>query len=241
MFFSDWFVYFYPQITDPWQLHTGIFNLPWLYVILYPLSFLGPNLSVAIIQIASLLSIWYMCSQLELSPVRRIMVYLSPPVLWGIFMGQFDSLLLLVYFLPVWAAPIAVLFKPQINIGALRSLKPLWPFFVATLLIISAYVIWEWPIDVQFPEVGGPNDVSLRGQMWNWSFWPLGLIVVPFLLTSKDIRLRMGISPFLFPYAGIHSLVGPILGLATCNIWFFLSGWSFMWVRWWVMVNTGPG
>jgi hypothetical protein len=241
MIFSDWIIYFYPQITDPWHLHTGIFNLPWLYVLLYPLSFLGPKLSAILIQIISLLSIWYMSSQLQLSPVRRILIFLSPPVLWGVFMGQFDSIFLLAYFLPVWVAPLAVLFKPQINIGSIRSLKPLWPFFGAGVLILSAYMIWKWPLSIQFPDVGGPNDSSSRGQLWNWSFWPYGLILGPLLLLSKDIRIRMGVSPFLFPYAGIHSLIGPLLGLATCKIWIFLSAWGFMWIRWWIMVNTGPG
>lgn len=238
---SDWFTYFYPQLANPWQLRVGIFNLPWLYVALHPLTLLGPYVLVVLIQIATLLSVWYICGKFNLSPVRRILVFLSPPMIWGLFLGQFDGLLLLAYFLPVWVAPVAVLIKPQINIGAVRSLKPWWPFLLAGLLVVSAFIIWGWPFAVRNPTIGGPTDTTPRGILWNWSFWPIGLFFSPLLLISKDIRIRMGISPFLFPYVGVHSLIGPLLALATHRIWLFLIVWASMWIRWWIMVNTGPG
>jgi len=241
LIFSDWMTYFYPQIADPWHLHVGVFNLPWLFVVLSPLSLLGPYASAIVVQAVNLLSIGYISSRLGLSPIRRGLVFLSPPVLWGVFMGQFDGLLLLAYFLPIWVAPIAALIKPQVGIGAVRSFKPVWSFLLVGILLISALLVWEWPFAVQHPNVGGPLDTTARGQMWNWSIWPLGFILAPLLFISKDVRVRMGISPFLFPYAGVHSLVGPLLGLATYNIWAFVGVWLLMWLRWWLMVNTGAG
>ncbi len=236
---SDWLTYFYPQLVNPWQLQVGIFNLPWLYVLLHPLAYLGPYISAILVQIGTLISIWYICQKLNVLPIQRILIFLSPPVIWGAFLGQFDGLLLLAYVLPIWVAPIFVLIKPQINFGAIRNFIPLWPFLLAGVLVISAFILWEWPLAVQYPEVGGPNDVTSRGMLWNWSIWPYGLFLTPILLISKDIRIRMGVSPFLFPYIGIQSLLGPLIALATNRFWLFLLVWVLMWIRWWIMVNTG--
>jgi hypothetical protein len=49
----------------------------------------------------------------------------------------------------------------------------------------------------------------------------------------------MGISPFLFPYIGIQSLLGSLIALASSRFWLFFVAWLFMWIRWWTMVNTG--
>jgi len=236
---SDWFTYFYPQLVNPWQLQEGIFNLPWFYVLLHPITYLGPYLSAFIVQIGTLVSIGYICKKMNVPPLQRILVYLSPPVIWGAFLGQFDGIILLAYFLPYWVAPISVLVKPQINIGAIRRLTPIWPFLLAGILVVSAFIIWEWPFAIQYPEIGGPNDVTSRGMMWNWAIWPVGLLLAPFLILSRDIRLRMSVSPFLFPYIGIQSLIGPLIALGAYKLWLFLLVWVFMWIRWWIMVNTG--
>ena len=104
---------------------------------------------------------------------------------------------------------------------------------------ISAYIIWKWPFSIQFPSVGGPFDDTFRGPLWNWSPWPFGLILLPILIFSKKISTKMGISPFLSPYIGVHSLIGPLIALSTTNFWLFLLGWIFLWIRWWKMVNVG--
>lgn len=236
---SDWLAYFYPQLENPFILQVGIFNLPWIFVFLHPLKFLGPYFSAILIQIMTMISIWYICQKLNVPPLQRVLVYLSPPVLWGAFLGQFDGLLLIAYILPIWISPIFVLIKPQVNIGSFRSIKPLWQYLLAGIFVISAYIIWKWPLSVQYPDIGGPSDTTARGLLWNWSLWPYSLILAPLLLIYKDIRIRMGVSPFLFPYIGIQSLIGPLIALGSYNLWLFLLVWVFMWIRWWIMVNTG--
>lgn len=239
--FYDWLTYFYPQIENPWQLQPGIFNLPWLYVGLHPLALLGPYWSGVVLQIINLVAVGWICHRLNLSPVRRVLVFLSPPVVWGAFMGQFDGLLLLAYFAPVWAAPVGVLIKPQVNVGAVRSLTPVQTFALAAVLGVSAYIIWQWPVAAQLPEGEGPLSTTPRALLWNWSFWPFGLLFLPVLFLTKDIRMRMFVSPFLFPYAAVQSLIGPLIALATNRLWLFLLVWIAMWARWWIMVNTGAG
>jgi hypothetical protein len=235
---SDWLTYFYPQLTNPWQLQQGVHNLPWLYVVMHPLVLLGPYPSAICIQIATLIAIWYMCRRLGLSLGRSVMVFISPPVVWGAILGQFDGVLLLAYFAPIWIAPIAALVKPQLNIGAIRSIRPLWPYAVAVLLALTAFLIWKWPLAAQYPGVGLPGHASQRDVLYNWSFWPFGLLAAPALILSSDIRVRMAVSPFLFPYSGIQSLLGPLLGSAASNRWLFLAVWAAMWLRWWLMVNA---
>jgi hypothetical protein len=232
--FSDWMAYFWPQLTHPWTLQKGVYNLPWLFVALQPVRIFGPLGALLVVQLLSILVVVRLGHFLRLSKFRMMLVLLSPPVLWNIFMGQIDGLVMAAYLVPpVWSVSLALV-KPQASLGAgWRAIRhhP-WLLALALVLIVTAWRIWGWPFSVEEPDVGGP----FANTLWNWSGWPFGLLFAP-LLFSRDWRGAMFASPFLLPYSGVQSLIGPMLVVATLPLWAFLSLWVAAWVRWAYMLQ----
>ena len=231
--FSDWFAYFWPQILDPWSVYPGVFNLPWLFVALQPLRLLGPYGAVVLAECALLFAVIKLSLELRLSFIRMCLVILSPPVVWGLFLGQIDGLIMLAYLLPPLAALSLTLAKPQTSLGAAVDAvfeRP-WILLAGVALIGSAWLIWNWPFSTQGDQIG-PS-------LWNWSCWPWGLLLVP-LLFVKDRRWKMLASPFVIPYTGVQSLIGPMLAVATLHPMIFGLVWIASWLRWAFMLRLLP-
>ena len=229
--FSDWTAYFWQQILQPWSLRDGIFNLPWLFIVLQPLRPLGQYGALFVLQGMSLFVIIRMAHDMRIALWRQMMVLLSPMVLFGLFMGQFDGLFLAAYYLPAGPSLFLALAKPQTCGGAAIAAlqrRPLASICLGTVLILSAWLIWGWPFACTNPTSGGP----LTGGLWNWTLgiWPWSLVLLPLLF--KDYRWRLALSPFLLPYAGVQSLIGTFLVVATTPAWAFVPAWLFAWLRW---------
>jgi hypothetical protein len=227
--FSDWLAFFWPQVCQPWQLRAGVYNPPWLFVLMQPLRLLGPYGALLVLQLGTIIAVIKIGTLLKLSRFRIVMILLSPPVAWSVFMGQFDGLYLWAFLLPAEWAIIAALLKPQVGIGAAWEAvrrKP-WVLAIGAGLLCSAWLIWRWPFSMTSP----PPQTA-----WNWSFWPWGLVLLPLFLI-RDWRGRLFAPPFLFPYAGLQSLVGPMLVIASLNLWLFIVAWLLSWVRWAWMVG----
>jgi len=226
--FYDWLTSYWPQMIQPFSLQKEIFNLPFLFLFLQPLRLLGPYGSVICIQIFSIFIIISIGKRLGLSPLRIALVLLSPPVLWNIFVGQIDGLMMLAYILPAgWSVPVTIM-KPQTTFGAAWRefrINPLRTVAISAILIFVAFLIWRWPFSI---DPGSPLNLA---DPWNWSFWPWGLLLLP-LLFIKDKRGGMFVSPFLFPYAALQSLIGPILVVATMPGGVFFPIWLLTWIRW---------
>ncbi|MEK6222629.1 MAG: hypothetical protein N2D54_10335 [Chloroflexota bacterium] len=159
------------------------------------------------------------------------MVLFSPPFIWTVFLGQLDGLIIGAYLLPAELAIILAMFKPQTalaaGIHAVRQ-KP-WVLVIAIIIAISATIIWGWPFNIN-SDVGGLLESA---GIWNWSLWPYGLILLPLLFIKKeDIRYGMFASPFMFPYAGLQSLIGPMIAAATWPWQYFIPLWLLSWVHW---------
>ena len=235
--FSDWVTYFWPQLQNPWTVQYGVFNLPWLFVLLQPLRLFGPYGSVIVLELITIFVLIKLGKMLKLSAIHFLMVFFSPPVLWNFFMGQIDGLVLVAYLLPAYMAIGLMLAKPQPSLGAgvyAIYKQPLLLFFVAFILG-TAWVIWRWPFSVTGEKIMGPL-FRFNANKWNWSYWPIGMIALP-LLFAKDKRYRIFASPFMLPYAAVQSLIGPLLVMATLPMWIFLPIWVMVWVRWFYMMN----
>ena len=233
--FSDWFAYFWPQILSPMEVNPGMFNLPWFFVLLQPLRLLGASGALIIVEVITLLVVILLACKLRLPFLKTFFVIFSPPVLWCLFMGQIDGLVLAAYLLPSAGALFLTLVKPQILIA--YGIEVIWRrprlMMWVLLLVLSAWLIWGWPLSVQHvPFDGRMADI----RSWNWSFWPWGLCLVPLLLI-RDLRVGMLVSPFIFPYAGLQSLIGPVLVLAELPWKIFIPVWLLLWVRWAFMVH----
>jgi hypothetical protein len=232
---SDWTAYFWPQITAPWSLHIGIFNLPWLFVVLQVIRPLGKDGAWIVLAVGSLFVTVRVARSLGLSAWQQALVLLSPPVVWGFFMGQFDGLFLAAYLTPPALSMFLVLSKLQVSIGAgLVAIRRDWrTAILALVLILSAWWIWGWPFECENPETGGPFSDS---PAWNWAYgiWPWSFLLLPLLRTRRG---RLFLSPFLFPYAGVQSLIGPMLVAATWPWWTFVGIWLASWLKWAYMVR----
>jgi hypothetical protein len=225
--FSDWLAYFWPQLLNPWRVYPHLFNLPWFWIVLQPLRLLGPYVSGALVQVSLLVALIRLSRRLRLPFWRVVILCLSAPVFWHVFMGQIDGLILLAYVLPPAAATFLTLAKPQTALGAgvaaLRS-RPLLVLAVGGILVVSAFLIWHWPlIDTSLP------DPAPSGRSWNYTLWPWTLLLVPLLF--RGLRARLAASPFVFPYAGLQSLVGPMIVAATLPWPVFLAVWALLWWR----------
>lgn len=238
--FSDWIAYFWPQILHPNTVQPLIFNLPWLFVVAQPLRLIGIFPSLVIIQIFSLFVILKLAKALELSKWRTALVFLSAPVVWNVFMGQIDGLLLAAYLaLPPLLSGLLALCKPQTNLAAgwdAFKKKPLLVGAVCAVALISAYLIWRWPFSTTNPQtitnLAIPFVPPLLLKGWNWSLWPWGLLLIP--LVIKDPKVSgLFASPFIFPYSGLQSLIGPIMVAAKIlPTWAYLLMWASLWFRW---------
>lgn len=222
--FADWTLYFWPQITSPWTLTQGVFNLPWFFLALQIVRPLGKWGALIVVQAMGLYVVLRLCHQLRLSTWRIVLLALSPPVILGAAMGQVDTLILAAYLLPPWASIFFALCKPQVAItaGIAAMVRQPWTILLAICLVASAYLVWSWPLACEKPPLGGPT----TGTWWDWSCWPWGLLLLP-LIRSR--RGRLFLSPFLSPYAGVQSLTGPLLAVPG---WLFLPLWAGMWIRW---------
>jgi len=235
--FHDWNSCYWPQLQNPWGLQPGVFNLPWVFVILQPLRGLGKYGGAITLQVVSVLTIIWVGKSLHISTVNMILVLLSPPVVWHVVMGQIDGLILLAYLAPPWLAAPLTLVKPQAVLGAgVRAWlnRPLRCSLVIAAIAGAAWVVWGWPFAITGTDNMGP--LAPFTNPWNWSHWPLGLVMVP-LLFLRDRRGGMIASPFVFPYAGVQSLVGPMLAMATFPRRVFVPVWVAVWVRWFYMLG----
>ncbi len=237
--FFDWITYYWPQILTPFQLIPGIYTLPWFYVLLQPLRLVGQFPALLLVQLASLFIILKLVHKLQIPKWRSYLVFSSAPVVWNLIMGQIDGILLAAYLtIPVISA-FLFLCKPQTNLGALVTAAKKQPALVAAVVALlagSAWLIWGWPFAIRetedltksiwqwIPPILSPG--------WNWSFWPWGFLLLPLWIKYKDDS-GLVISPFLFPYTGLQSLIGPMLFAAKYfPAWALILTWLLLWLRW---------
>lgn len=244
MIFSDWIDFFWQQINQPMAVIPDVYNLPWLFILLQPLRLIGETPAVLLIQIISLFVIYKMTRFLHLSVFRTILVFLSAPVFWNFFMGQIDGLMIVAYFAPPLLASFLTICKPQTCLAAGWSAFRKQPYRVAILVavaVLSAYIIWRWPISIsnesKYFDTIHPLLPAILVQKWNWSLWPWGFLLIPLIIRDPEVS-GLFASPLIFPYAGLQSLIGPVLvGAKVLPIWFFLLFWIGLWIRWMWMLN----
>jgi hypothetical protein len=227
--FYDWQAFFWPQMQTPWVMTYGMYNMPWLWVVLQPLRGLGRFGLLAVVLACLIVSITLLSARLGLSAWRYLMVLCSAPVCWCILMGQIDGLILLAYVLPPGLAVFLGMTKPQVALGAVVNAfrrRPLLVCVVGAVLLVSSYIIWRWPL--QMLQYQAPHNAP-SGRSWLFTVWPWGLVLVPWLF--KDLRRRLAASPLVMPHAGLQSLLGPILFAATLPAPLFIAIWAFLWWR----------
>jgi len=242
--FYDWITYYWPQTLSPLQVIPGIYTLPWFYILLQPLRIVYQYPALVIIQLISLFIILKLIKKIQIPKWRSYLVFSSAPVIWNVFMGQIDGILLAAYLTIPAISAFLFLCKPQINLGAAYIAYKKQPIIVSVILVflvVSAWLIWRWPFVIQETENLAKSIwhwfPPILASGWNWSLWPWGFLLLPFWLRSKNDS-GLAISPFLFPYAGLQSLIGPMIFAAKhFPTWALILTWILLWLRWAWMVK----
>jgi len=164
------------------------------------------------------------------SPLIMAVSFLSWPVLWLLFVGQLDGLVLLGLTGLPWLIPLATL-KPQISAFAfLASKQRLLAFAVWITLTL---LIWGmWPVDMLNYQNQWETLYEGAKQPQNISLWPWSLLLAPFLLWfsrgDTDMLMLAGalITPHLVPY----SFVVVLPAVARVSTWLALTLVAISWL-----------
>lgn len=215
-FGADWLNYFRPaalNLSNPYVV-PGIFNPPWLFVILAPLAHLPPRIGVVILATFTLVVI---VAYTKSAP-KAIALALSAPAIATLQNGQIDALCILALAAPVWASLPLLMMKPQgVFLAGLRRLNHRSIAVLLTVLAIS-FLIWGlWPLAIL-------DTPQILDSPWNCSFFPESLVLTAIILawlkfhpTSRyaDALLCLA-SLAATPYFVIHSAL-PTVALFIKN------------------------
>lgn len=226
------------QGQSPLGYDSGFYGPPWLALALFPIAILPFKVSLALLNTLTLLGVMAFAIRYHLGALKTILLLTSPPIIFTLWLGQLDVLILLVLFLPVQWWFLGALAKPQAAFGIIGKLlhqRRAWlPTLLWMVVIISAtFFIWGWWVEFILNRASSQNQANdvhnvLRG------FWPFQLVVGVGLLSiayeRNDERLYMASSPFLFSYAASYSYFAPFLAALS-----MLRRWQSMliWLVWW--------
>ena len=133
-------------------------------------------------------------------PISIAVAFFSLPLLWTLFLGQLEGIVLLGLLGIPWLIPLALI-KPQVSIFAFGATKRY--FLVAIIFLLVSLLIWGlWPINTLnvesfYAEGRYPQNIGfgLRGL-------PIALIAMWFSRGDMDMLMLSGIFmlPHLIPY-----------------------------------------
>ena len=182
----DWYT-FYSQGRAP------VFYPPWTHIIISLLSWellIGVTLagfSLAVIRRSK-------------HPVSVISALLCLPLLWTIFLGQLEGIVVAGLLVMPWLAPLALI-KPQVSIFAFLAKRSY--LVVVILFLILTIIIWGmWPlrtlnVESFYNDGRYPQNIGL-----GWWALPISLVLLWFSRGDMDMLMISGcfMLPHLIPY-----------------------------------------
>ncbi|MDR3573991.1 MAG: hypothetical protein P4L50_09025 [Anaerolineaceae bacterium] len=185
----DWVHFFgiqrVPPFYPPWTLLT-------VRYLTYPVLI---GITLAAFFIASF--------QRSVHPISFILTFLTLPVLWTIFLGQLEGLVVLGMLGLPWLIPL-VLVKPQISIfglGARRSY--ILAFFI--LMVISVIIWGNWPATTLSAESFYQEGRYVQNIGLGWYGLPLFLLTIWF--SRGDMDMLMACGAFISPHVIFYNLL----------------------------------
>jgi hypothetical protein len=211
----DWYHYYSHGIREP-------FYPPWLVYVQW-LTWPG----LISLSCAGLIIAFY---QRRASPLIMGSAFLSWPVLWLLFLGQLDGLVLLGLTALPWLTPLATL-KPQISVFAFLASKRWLVVFI--LWILLTMLVWGfWPLDmfnydsrweVLYEGATQPQNISL----WPWSI-PFALMLL--WLSRGDMDMLMLAGTFVTPHIIPYSYVIVLPAIARVKKWLAIALAAISWL-----------
>ena len=189
--------------------------------------------------------------QRSVHPVSAAAAFISLPLLWTVFLGQLEGLVVLGMLGLPWLIPL-VLVKPQISffgLGARRSY--ILAFFV--LMIVSMIIWGNWPAAMLSVESFYAEGRYVQNIGLGW--WGLPLFLLTVWFSRGDMDMLMASGAFVTPHLIFYSLlpltpavarlkpraavVAFVLSFLTLSAnWLGPHGW---WLGWgfvpWIWIN----
>jgi len=226
LIYEDWIIYFKPAALawhDPFL--PGIFNPPWLFVLLHPLSILPDPWGIVVLMI---FSVGVVMLYLR-SPAKSFFVLTSAPMVSIFLLGQVDIFPLVgLMVTPALSLPFLAV-KPQgVFLAALPRLsrKSLTVLAITLLLSVALWGLWPFKLDIPDQHVYKHNMA-----LFPWSI-PLALPLLWLGLRRKSDALLCWASLCLAPYFVIVSaLPATAASLRELDDW---RGWLAVWAGTWV-------
>lgn len=210
---SDWKLYYQPagrSLYTPYSTG-GIYNPPWLFPIIAPLTWLPSQVGAAML---AALTLTVLIGYVKDWP-KVIALLLSAPVLATIANGQVDIIPLLGIIGPAWCSLPLLTIKPQgVFLTALKRLDRKSVGFMAAILAGSFLVWGMWPAEI----------ANMPRTSHNRSLFPWSLVVTVGILAwlranpkSRQADALLCVASLAaFPYWGLHSML-PATTLAIKN------------------------
>jgi hypothetical protein len=206
----------------------GYYNPPWMLWPIAPLAILPERIGGALWMAAGVFMFWLLAYQLSRSIYKSSAFILTLPVLYSLYSGQIDPLVLSGLIMP---RPIGLLFllaKPQIGAGiAVYWIWDTWRSngLRAVLRMLAPVTIAYLISFIPFGFYLGAGQ-SMINEFWNWSVWPLaiplGIWLIWWGIKRKREGLALSAAPCLSPYLGFYSWSTLVLGWVELGNWFYL-------------------
>jgi hypothetical protein len=213
-----------PPFYPPWARYVSCLTWPLLI-----------GLSLAGIAIATL--------KRSVHPLSLIAVFFSLPVLWTVFLGQLEGLVVLGLLALPWLTPLALL-KPQISVFAFGA-KRSWLAAFFLWLVISVLLWGFWPermfdVNSYYAEGRYVQDIAI-----GWIGIVIALPLFWFSRGDMDMLMIAGafMTPHLIPYSMLPfapavARLKPLPAFAACIIswlpfsanWLGPAGWWLGWL-----------
>lgn len=200
----DWIHYFSPGLYEtfypPWTTYVQWVTWPGL---------IG-------LSCASLVMALY---QRYASPLVMAASFLSWPLLWLLFVGQLDGLVLLGLTGLPWLVPLATL-KPQISAFAFLANKR-WAMLFIIWLGLSMLIWGLWPLEMLNYQAEWESLYEGATQPQNISLWPWTLLLAPLLLwyARGDMDMLMAAGALMTPHIVAYSFVIILPAIARLPQW----------------------
>lgn len=184
----------------------------WILFLIVPFTAFDINTAYYIFVFFSIFLLLLLCRLMKMSTTKTFFMLFSFPFLLSLFYGNIDVISFFALVLPAPFSILIALIKPQHGIFIVLywliksyrdgGIKLIYKNFYLSIFLLSVSFIFygAWFL--------GRLDVTKV--IWNYSFFPYGLIFVPFFLyiTWKgDKKYSLLGSLFVAPYYGIRSLM----------------------------------
>lgn len=146
-------------------------------------------------------------------PVSIAMAFFSLPLMWTLFLGQLEGIVLVGLLGIPWLAPLALV-KPQVSIFAFGATKKY--ILVAIIFLLISILIWGlWPINTLnvesfYAEGRYPQNIGL-------GLWGLPIALVAIWFSRGDMDMLMLSGTFMLPHLIPYNLLPVIPAIARLN------------------------